>query len=82
MFLEQIRGMSSYQMNFIRLLCSGFNKGFGSKSAQGLYPLGSKSNISRVKSALMEREVIEELPDATIRLSDTVFQKWFIKEWM
>ena len=82
MFLEQIRGMSSYQMNFIRLLCSGFNKDFGSKSAQGLYPLGSKSNISRVKSALMERELIEELPDAPIRLSATVFLKWFIKEWM
>ena len=69
-------------MNFIRILCSGFTKNFSSKAAQDLYPLGSKSNISRIKSALIERELIEELSDGTIRLSDTVFQKWFTKEWM
>lgn len=57
--------MSTYQMNFIRLLCSGFTKDFGSKAAQELYPIGSKSNISRIKSALLEREIIEELSDGT-----------------
>lgn len=81
-FLEQIRGMSSYQMNFIRLLCSGFTKEFGSKRAQDLFPLGSKSNIPRVKSALIEKELIEESPDGTVRLADCVFQQWFIKEWL
>ena len=81
-FLEQIRGMSTYQMNFIRLLCSGFSKDFGTKAAQDLYPIGSKSNVVRIKSALMERELIEELSDGSIRLSDRVFQKWFTKEWM
>lgn len=81
-FLEQIRGMSTYQMNFIRLICSGFKKDFGSKAARSLYTIGTKSNISRIKSALLEREIIEEMPDGTIKLSDRVFQRWFIKEWM
>ncbi len=81
-FLEQIRGLSSYQMNFIRLLCSGVSKDFGSKKTQEMFPLGTKSNISRIKSALTEKEIVEELPDGTFRLADSVFQKWFTKEWM
>lgn len=81
-FLEQIKGLSSYQMNFIRLLCSGVSKDFGSKKVQELFSLGTKSNISRIKSALTEKEIVEELPDGTFRLADSVFQKWFTKEWM
>lgn len=81
-FLEQIKGLSSYQMNFIRLLCSGVSKDFGSKKTQELFPLGTKSNISRIKSALTEKEIVEELPDGTFRLADRVFQRWFTKEWM
>ncbi|MGM9674271.1 MAG: ATP-binding protein [Bacteroidaceae bacterium] len=81
-FLEQIRGMSSYQMNFIRLLCSGVEREVGSRSAQALYPLGSKSNVSRIKSSLAEREIIELMPDGRIRLADCVFQRWFAREWM
>ena len=81
-FLEQIKGLSSYQMNFIRLLCSGVSKDFGSKKVQELFSLGTKSNIPRIKSALTEKEIVEELPDGTFRLADSVFQKWFTKEWM
>lgn len=81
-FIEQIRGLSSYQMNFIRLLCSGVSKDFGSKKVQDMLPLGSKSNLSRIKSALIEKEIVEEMPDGTCRLTDSVFQKWFVKEWM
>ncbi len=81
-FLEQIKGLSSYQMNFIRHLCNGVSKDFGSKKAQETYALGSKSNISRIKAALIEKELIEELPDGTVRLSDSVFRRWFTKEWM
>lgn len=81
-FIEQIRGLSSYQMNFIRLLCSGVSKDFGSKKVQDMLPLGSKSNLSRIKSALIEKEIVEEMPDGTYRLTDSVFQKWFVKEWM
>lgn len=81
-FLEQIKGLSSYQMNFIRLLCSGISKDFGSKDVQAMFSLGTKSNISRVKAALIEREIVEEMPDGTFCLTDSVFQKWFTKEWM
>lgn len=81
-FLEQIKGLSSYQMNFIRLLCSGVSKDFGGKKAQEMYSLGSKSNISRIKFALTEKEIIEEMPNGECRLADSVFQRWFTKEWM
>lgn len=81
-FLEQIKGLTSYQMNFIRLLCSGVTKDFCSKKSQELFLLGTKSNLSRIKSALTEKEIVEENPDGSFRLSDLVFQKWFTREWM
>lgn len=81
-FLEQIKGLSSYQMNFIRLLCSGVTREFGSKKVQDMFALGTKSNITRIKSALTEKELVEELPDGSFRIADNVFQKWFVKEWM
>lgn len=79
-FQEQIRGLSSYQMNFIRLLCLGVSEGFANKAHQDLYPLGTKSNIARIRTALLEREIIEQQDDGTIRLTDAVFQKWFAAE--
>ena len=79
LFVEQTIGLTAYQLNFIRALCAGFHADFGSKKVSDLYPLGSKSNISRIKKALIERELIEERLDGVF-LSDVVFEKWFNRE--
>lgn len=79
LFVEQTIGLTSYQLNFIRALCAGIHTDFGSKRVTDQYPLGSKSNISRIRTALMERELIEERIDGVF-LSDAVFEKWFIRE--
>ena len=50
-----------------------------SKRVTDLYPLGTKSNISRIRKALIERELIEERVDGVF-LSDAVFEKWFNRE--
>ena len=81
-FREQIRGLSSYQMNFIRLLCSGITSDFGSKAHQELFPLGSKSNITRIKTSLIEREIVEQEADNSIHLINPVFQRWFTSEYL
>ena len=80
LFVEQTIGLSAYQLNFIRALCSGIHTDFGSKRVTSLYPLGTKSNIARIKKALMERELIEERTDGVF-LSDVVFEKWFNREF-
>ena len=79
LFVEQTIGLTAFQLNFIRALCAGIHTDFGSKKVTDLYPLGSKSNISRIKTALMERELIEERMDGVF-LTDAVFEKWFNRE--
>lgn len=75
LFEQQIRGLSSYQMNFIRAICDGIRSDFGRKAVMAEYDFGSKSNITRIKTALLNRELIAEERD-TITLEDPVFQMW------
>ena len=76
LFEEQLKGLTSYQMNFIRALCDGVRSEFGSKNILETYNLGSKSNISRIKTALQEKEMIDFDKD-NVYLEDPVFKLWF-----
>ena len=75
LFEQQIQGLTSYQLNFIRALCRGVHTDFGSKAVLEEYNLGTKSNISRIKTALLERELIDVTEDG-IFLEDPVFKLW------
>lgn len=81
LFLKQIEGLTTYQMNYIRALCSGVSKGFSSKSILEDFNLGTKSNISRIQNVLTSKELIEKNADG-IFLTDPVFKLWFTKEYM
>lgn len=81
LFIQQIQGLTTYQMNLIRCLCQGIHKDFTSKEVLETYQLGSKSNISRLKMALIEKEIIEE-DGVSLTLVDPVFALWFKKEYM
>lgn len=63
-------------MNFLRALCDGVSSDFGSKAILENYSLGSKSNISRIKSALQDKEMIDFDNDG-VYLEDPVFKIWF-----
>ena len=52
-----------------------------SKDVLETYQLGSKSNISRLKKTLLEKEIIEEEGDI-ITLADPIFELWFKREYM
>lgn len=81
LFIQQIQGLTTYQMNLIRCLCQDIHKDFTSKVVLDAYQLGSKSNISRLKKALVEKDIVEEEGDI-ITLTDPVFAIWFKKEYM
>lgn len=76
LFEEQLKGLTSYQMNFIRALCDGVSTDFGSKAILEEYNLGSKSNISRIKKALQDKELIDIEKDK-VCLEDPVFKIWY-----
>jgi len=76
LFEEQLKGLTSYQMNFIRAICNGIHTDFGSKTILDEYDLGTKSNISRIKTALLSREIIETDKNG-VYMEDPVFRMWF-----
>lgn len=75
LFEQHIQGLTSYQLNFIRAICDGVHSDFGSKAILEQYNLGTKSNVSRIKTALRDRELIDITPDG-IFLEDPVFGLW------
>lgn len=81
LFEEQIQGLTSYQMNFLRAICEGVHRDFGSKKVMEDYNLGSKSNIIRIKEALLDKELIE-INQEGVYLEDPVFRMWFNKSFM
>lgn len=81
LFEEQIQGLTSYQMNFLRAICEGVHRDFGSKKVMEDYNMGSKSNIIRIKEALLDKELIE-INQEGVYLEDPVFRMWFNKSFM
>lgn len=81
LFQEQLQGLTSYQMNFIRAICNGVHSDFGSKEVLEEYHLGSKSNISRLRESLLDKEIIETNKDG-VYLEDPIFRMWFKREYM
>ena len=79
LFIQQTEGLTTYQLNFIRLLCNGIHSGFNTQSVVEQYSLGSKSNVDRIKKCLIDRELIT-IEKEGVFLADCVFELWFKRE--
>lgn len=55
--------------------------GFSSKKVDDIYPIGTKSNVERIKKALLEKEIIT-LTKEGVFLADHVFETLFKREFM
>ena len=55
--------------------------GFSSKKVDDIYPIGTKSDVERIKNALLEKEIITLNKDGVF-LADSVFEVWFKRELM
>ena len=78
-FVELTANLTTYQMNLLRAICSGFHEDFGKKNVTSHYDLGSRSNLVKLKKALIEREIIEQTEDGLF-ISDPLFERWFKQE--
>lgn len=81
LFMQQIEGLTTYQMNFIRAICSGIHAGFGTQATIKNFNLGTKSNLTRIKTSLTEKEIIET-DNGQVYLADPVFELWFRKTYL
>lgn len=75
LFMQQIDGLTTYQMNFLRAVANGVHKDFTSQEILTEYNLGTKSNITRLVSVLTDKELIEKNLDG-IFIADPVLEIW------
>ena len=78
LFMQQIDGLTTYQMNFLRAVAHGEHNDFTSKEILENYNLGTKSNITRLITVLTNKELIEKRIDG-IYIADPVLEKWLFR---
>lgn len=78
LFQSETENLSAYQMNFLKAVIDGIHSKFSSKEIILKYNLGTSANIVRLKSALLQKELIET-DGKEIILADPVFGVWFKK---
>lgn len=81
LFVEQTSSLSAYQLNLIRAICRGYHDDFGKKEVTSQFDLGSRSNLVKLKKALIEREILETT-ETGYYLADPLFPLWFQREMM
>ena len=80
LFLQQMEGLTAYQMNFLKAVAQGVHSDFTSQKVLSEYNLGTKSNITRIKTVLIQKELIETTEKGVV-FADPVFALWFKKTW-
>lgn len=81
LFIEQTSPLSTYQLNFIRAICQGHHDDFGKAEVTSMFNLGTRSNLPKLKKALIEREIIE-VTETGCYIADPLFKLWFSSEMM
>lgn len=81
LFTQQTESLSSYQMNFLKAVCSGIHSGFGHKEVTDRFDLGSKSNIARIQKSLTDKELIDKIDGRTV-IADPVLRLWLTSQYL
>lgn len=81
LFMNMIGGLTSFQMNFLRAVCTGYHSEYTSKEVSSKFDLGAKSNVTRIKTSLREKELID-IQGSMTYIADPVFELWFKREYM
>ena len=76
LFMHQIEPLTAYQMNFLRCILSGHHDDFGETAVREEFQLGSVSNITRLKTALVDKDIVE-MSGERYYITDPVFALWF-----
>lgn len=76
LFIQQTESLSSYQMNFLRALTDGVTTGFTRSEVLNNYKLGTAANISRLKKALTEKDLIALTAPKKLQISDPILALW------
>lgn len=79
LFQSKTEELSTPQINFLKALLDGVEK-FSSKSMIDDYRLGSSANVSRIKKALENKEIIDIMA-GNILVLDPMYKNWLITRY-
>ena len=74
LFQSMVDRLSNTQVNFLRAMCDEVEQ-FSAQKTLSKYQLGSSANVSRIKEALVGKEIIETLGNQIVLL-DPLFKRW------
>ena len=75
LFIQQTEQLTPYQLNFLYAMLDGVSSDFAKVDIREQYHLGAYSNITRLKTALIEKELID-VERGKVVFSDPVFALW------
>lgn len=75
LFMEQTGNLTTYQMNMLRAIIDGQHTQWSSQEVLTKYNLGTKSNVTKMKETLLERDFIINTENGLF-LSDPVLGLW------
>ena len=79
LFIQQTEDLSAYQMNFLHALSNGVHTGFTQSAVLNTYRLGTPANITRLKKALIEKDLISISSPKHLEMSDPILTLWLKK---
>jgi uncharacterized protein len=79
LYQKEVDMLTNYQLNFLKALCNN-ETSFGSMAVLQDYNLGTSANITRIKTALQNHEIIDVL-GKQITLNDPLFEIWLKKRY-
>ena len=79
LFIQQTEDLSAYQMNFLHALANGVHTGFTQSEVLKSYRLGTAANVTRLKKALVEKDLITTTAPKHLEMSDPILTLWLKK---
>lgn len=79
-FQRELDNLTNKQLNYLIAMVDGVEQ-FSSKDTLRTYNLGSQGNISRIKTALENKEILD-FWGKTIEFTDPLFRIWFAQDYL
>ena len=79
LFIQQTEDLSAYQMNFLHALVNGVHTGFTQSAILNAYRLGTAANVTRLKKALVEKDLVVTMAPKHLEMSDPILALWLKK---
>ena len=68
-------GLSSPQLYFLKAVLDGVEQ-YSAKATLDTYKLGTSANIPRIKTALINKEIIDERTPGKVDILDPIYGRW------